>query len=56
MLVQVCRHNGLGLDVDKILATVGFDPQCEEGIRVDVPEQFAEEADTAITCAPGGIA
>ena len=54
--MQICGDDGLGLDVDKVLAAVGLDAQRQEGVRVDVPEQFAEEAGAAVAGAPGGVA
>lgn len=54
--MQICGHDGFGLDVDEVFAAVGLDSQGEESVGVDVPEQFAEETCAAIARAPGCVA
>ena len=54
--MQICWHDGFSLDVDEVLAAVGFNSQGEESVWIDVPEQFPEEARAAIARAPGCVA
>lgn len=56
VLVQVRRHDGLGLYVDQVAPLVGADAQGEVGVHVDVEEGLAEERGLAVEGAPGGVA
>ena len=56
MLMDVGRHDGLGLHVDQILPTVRLDAQGQVGVRVDVPQAPTEDGGGTGPGAPGGVA
>jgi hypothetical protein len=56
VLVQIGRHNRLGLDIDEIFASVALDFEGNVAVRVEIPQALAEQIATHISCAPGSIA
>lgn len=56
VLVDIGLDDGIGLDVDGVSTAVGFYSQCEVGVRIDVPEESAEEPEAAVVVAEGGVA
>ena len=56
MLVEVRGNDRLGLHVYKVFSSVGFYAQREVGVRVDVPEGFAEDCWRPVEGAEGGVA
>lgn len=56
VLVDIGLDDGIGLDVDGVPTAVGFYSQCEVGVRIDVPEESAEEPEAAVVVAEGGVA
>lgn len=56
VLVDVCRNNRLGLHVDKVLAAVRLELDCEEVVHAHVPQGLAKDGGASIKCPPSGIA
>lgn len=56
MLVDIGRDNGLGLDVDEVLAAVRLEVNGKIGIRIHVPQTLSENSEAAIEGAPASIA
>ena len=56
VLVNVRVNDGIGLDVDGVATAVGFHPQSEVGVGIDVPVETTEEPHAAVVVAEGGVA
>jgi hypothetical protein len=51
VLMDVRLHDGVCLDIHGIPTAVGLDPESKVCVGIDVPEETAEEPETAVSVA-----